>query len=56
MKGWLRVLLYIVVGLLVLIAIGITATIGWRPIIGPRARPLTGRTFEPKAARLAPGA
>jgi mono/diheme cytochrome c family protein len=34
---------------------GISATIGWRPFIGPRARPLTSRTFDPTPARLARG-
>ena len=55
MKGWLRVLLYTLVVLMALVAVGITATIGWRPIIGPRARALTNRTFEPTPARLARG-
>jgi hypothetical protein len=52
---WGRILLSIVVGLVVLVAIGITATIGWRPIIGPKSRPLTNRTFESTPARLARG-
>jgi mono/diheme cytochrome c family protein len=52
---WLKALLFVVIGLVVLLAIGITATIGWRPIIGPRARALTDRKFEPTAARLARG-
>jgi mono/diheme cytochrome c family protein len=41
--------------LIVLLAVAVTATIGWRPFIGARARALTGRTFEPTPARLARG-
>ncbi len=42
-------------GVLVLLASAITATVGWRPLIGPAARPLTSRTFESTPARLARG-
>jgi hypothetical protein len=38
-----------------LAAVGITFTIGWRPFLGPRARPLTGRVFERTPERLARG-
>jgi mono/diheme cytochrome c family protein len=38
-----------------LLAVGLDTTVGWRPLIGPRARPLTGRTFEHTPARLARG-
>ncbi|MGC1685401.1 MAG: c-type cytochrome [Candidatus Acidiferrales bacterium] len=41
--------------LLVLITIAITFTVGWRPFIGSRMRPLTNRTFESTPARLARG-
>jgi mono/diheme cytochrome c family protein len=41
-----------VVGLLV---VAITATIGWRPFIGPKVRPLTNRKFEASTARLERG-
>jgi hypothetical protein len=40
---------------LVLLTVSITATIGWRPILGPAARSLTARTFEPTPERLARG-
>jgi len=30
---------------------GITVTIGWRPFIGPRTRPLTQRVFDRTAER-----
>lgn len=41
--------------LVVLLSIAITFTIGWRPFIGPRARPLTERKFEATQARLERG-
>ena len=41
--------------LLVIIACGITFTIGWRPFIGPNARPLTDRKFESTPQRLERG-
>jgi hypothetical protein len=37
------------------LAIAITLTIGWRPLIGPKARPLTSRTFERTPQRLERG-
>ncbi len=50
-KPWIkrlgRILGYVFLGLLVLLVVGITFTIGWRPIIGPKSRPLTSRKFEP---------
>ena len=39
----------------VLIILGITFTIGWRPFIGPKTRELTSRTFESTPARLERG-
>jgi mono/diheme cytochrome c family protein len=54
MKG-LKIVGWIVVALIVLLVIGITATIGWRPFIGPAARPLTNRTFAASPERLARG-
>jgi mono/diheme cytochrome c family protein len=44
--------------LLVIALLGVGAislTIGWRPFIGPKARPLTGRKFEATPERLARG-
>ena len=46
MKRFLKISLAVVLGLVVVLAVGITATIGWRPFIGPRSRPLTNRVFE----------
>src|SRR5580693_7483966 len=41
--------------LVVLLAIVITLTIGWRPFFGPKARALTNRTFERTQQRLERG-
>jgi mono/diheme cytochrome c family protein len=43
----------LILGLLAVV--GISLTIGWRPFIGPKARPLTDRKFERTPARLARG-
>jgi hypothetical protein len=37
------------------LAAAITATVGWRPFVGPSARALTDRKFEPSPERLARG-
>jgi len=50
-----RILLISVVGLLLLLVIAISLTIGWRPFLGPRARRLTARKFEVTPARLERG-
>lgn len=55
MSKWQTRAVAAVVCLGVLLAIGITATIGWRPIIGPRARKTTARHFESTPARLERG-
>ncbi len=55
MKRLVRILGYCFLGLLVLLAIAITFTIGWRPFIGPKSRPLTARKFAPTPERLARG-
>lgn len=41
--------------LVFLLAVGITATVGWRPFVGPSARPLTARRFEPTRERMERG-
>lgn len=41
--------------LLLLLAVGITLTVGWRPVIGPRKRALTNRHFEATPQRLKRG-
>lgn len=55
MKKIGKVVLWAFVGLAVVLALGITFTVGWRPFIGPRARPLNGRKFDSTPARLARG-
>src|ERR1700722_3106882 len=42
--------------LILLLVLGITFTIGWRPFIGPKTRPLTQVKFESTPARLVRGA
>ena len=41
--------------IIALLLVGITFTVGWRPFIGPKIRPLTNRTFESTPARLQRG-
>ena len=55
MKRLGKLLAWTAVVLLVMLAMGITFTIGWRPFIGPQARTLTARKFESAPARLARG-
>ena len=52
---WLTRLGLIVLALIVLLIVAIPAVIGIRPIIGPRARPLTDRTFERTPERIERG-
>lgn len=53
-RFWSRLGLGLVILAAVLIA-AISVTIGWRPFLGPRARPLTNRQFESTPERLARG-
>ena len=55
MKTLLNVLKWLVPTLVTVLVAGISLTIGWRPFIGPRARPLTTRRFAPTPQRLARG-
>jgi len=50
-----KILALIILGLAAVLGVAITATIGWRPFIGPKARALTGRRFESTPERLARG-
>jgi len=56
MKRWQKAVLSTLLVLGALVSSGITATVGWRPILGPKTRPLTDRRFEPTPARLERGA
>lgn len=55
MKTRVRVLPGLLVGVVGLLALVISLTIGWRPIIGPKVRALTARKFEVTAQRLERG-
>jgi mono/diheme cytochrome c family protein len=51
-RRWGKIFTAILLLLLVLISLTITFTIGWRPLIGPRARALNDRHIEATRARL----
>ncbi len=55
MKKLGKILLISVGLLVVLLAIAITFTIGWRPFIGPKKRAVTNRQFERTPERLTRG-
>lgn len=55
MKKAGKILLIALAAVCVLLAAAITFTIGWRPFLGPRARPTTSRQFERTPERLARG-
>ena len=55
MKRWQKAILYTVMFAGALLMAAITATVGWRPFIGPKARPLTDRRIEATPARLERG-
>ena len=55
MNKGLRIFLYVVGFLLLILAVTITLTIGWRPFLGARSRPLTNRHFDATPNRLARG-
>lgn len=55
MSRGLRLALVALAAVVIVLALAVTVTIGWRPILGPRARALTDRTFEATPARLARG-
>src|SRR6202166_5401179 len=46
---------YGILVLLVLVALAVTFTVGWRPVIGAKKRPLTSRKFEATPERLRRG-
>ena len=51
----LRITAVVILGLLLVLVVVISLTIGWRPFIGPRTRPLSDRKFEATPERLARG-
>jgi mono/diheme cytochrome c family protein len=50
-----KIVLGCVVALVILFGVGISLTIGWRPFLGPKTRPLTSRKFEVTPQRLERG-
>lgn len=58
-RRWLKRLLKLagfgLIGLLLLLSLAITLTIGWRPLIGAKARALVDRRFAPTPARMERG-
>jgi cytochrome c2 len=46
--GWL-------VAVLLLVVVGAISAVGWQVVLGPKARPVTDRKFEPSPERLARG-
>src|ERR1700692_655866 len=59
MANWVRRLAkftgYVILGLLVLLAIALNFTVGWRPVIGAKKRALTSRKFVVTPARIQRG-
>lgn len=55
MKRLWKIILLLLGVLVVVLPIAITLTIGWRPFVGPRARPLTDHKFEATTVRLERG-
>src|SRR5438105_9766410 len=54
-RRWTKILGLILLILILTVGLGITFTIGWRPIIGAKKRPLSDRKLEATPARLARG-
>jgi mono/diheme cytochrome c family protein len=55
LRKWQKISGIVLLVLIVIIAVGITFAIGWRPIIGAKKRALTDRKFEVTSARLERG-
>lgn len=55
MRGFMRGVGIALLLLVILAVIGISATIGWRPFLGPRSRAVTDRKFEATPERLKRG-
>ena len=51
----LRIAGGVIIALVLVLFAGISATIGWRPFLGPKARPLTNRRFDRTPDRLTRG-
>lgn len=55
MPGWRKVVGIVGGVLAVVVVVGLPITVGIRPFIGPRIRPVTNRHFDPTPERLARG-
>jgi len=55
LRTFVRFLLFALVAILILLAVGISLTVGWRPIIGAKSRSLTAMKFESTPQRLERG-
>jgi Cytochrome c len=55
MKRAIKIAGYLFATIILLLIAAVNFTIGWRPFIGPKARPLTVRKFEATPERLARG-
>jgi mono/diheme cytochrome c family protein len=55
MKRWKKVALAVGLVVMAVVVVGLPAMVGIRPFIGPKARPLTSRTFASTPERLARG-
>jgi cytochrome c553 len=55
LKRWVRTVLLVVIVLIVAVGVAAVKMFGSRTFLGPRARPLTSRTFERNPARLERG-
>ena len=54
-RRWKKIVVLTLAIIVCLLALAITLTIGWRPIIGAKARALTDRRFERTPARYERG-
>ncbi len=54
-RRWKKLLGITLIVIIALVGLGITFTIGWRPLIGAKKRALTDREFEATPQRLARG-
>ena len=55
MKKLAKILLVLLSALVLALVVAISFTIGWRPFLGPKTRPLTARKFESTPQRLERG-
>src|SRR5689334_24319310 len=54
-RPWGKYVIFSLVVLMMIMAAGITATIGWRPIIGPKRRATNNGKYEPTPERVKRG-